>query len=439
MNKMSRRDFMKTGVMGLAGASLTAATPLRLLAQENPVSGSVQIWDFDSTGIDAWVQADKNFAAYFTDKYPQISVNRTTSPWGGYTEKFLTSVAGGAKYDVIYGWGGWRSLFIENNAIQPLDEVVASDSDLNLDDFHDSAKEYVDGKLYGLTWAHMPDFIWYNKTMVEAAGAEDPKELAMRGEWDFDALYNFAKAISTPGDSVPVYGYSFVELGTGGAMGTYSVLLAAMGGKMWNDDFTQSLMNSDENIALWEYVQKFFKEGLSPFPGSGGGLDPNIGFAGQRVGGFNTGPWQIRTAVQDRWRDNFEIGFAPLPKGPGGMHHTVYLNSYYLGAQTQNPELAWAWYKERSFSDVANTMYISVGTGRFPVRKGVPSQKEFAWEDTDVYELITPTMQTYRSSPKEVEFGGLFKTAFDEMVLETRPISAILNQLAEDATALVVG
>lgn len=434
MKTLSRRDFLKASMIGLGGASLAATMPLSLLAQDN---ANVSIWDYDPTGTDVWVQADEAFAAYFADKYPQISIDRTTSPWGGYTEKFLTSIAGGAQYDVVYGWGGWRSLFIENGAIQPIDEVVAADSDLNLDDFYDSAKEYVDGQLYGLTWAHMPDFIWYNKSMVEAAGADDPKELAMQGEWDFDALYNFAKAISTPGDDVPVYGYSFVELGTGNAMSTYSVLLAAMGGTMWNEDFTQSLMNSEENIALWEYVQKFFQEGLSPLPGSGGGLDPNIGFAGQRVGGFNTGPWQIRTAQQEGWRENFDIGFAPLPAGPNGMHHTVYLNSYYLGQNASDPEAAWTWYKERTFSDTANELYIAAGTGRFPIKKDVAAISEYEWEDTDVYELIRPTMETYRSSPKEVEFGALFKTAFDEMVLETRPVSDILNQLAEDATDLV--
>lgn len=437
MKNISRRNFLKTGMAGLGGVAL-AGMPLRLLGQDSAENVTLSIWDYDPTGTDAWVQADRNFAVYFADKYPHISINRTTSPWGGYTEKFLTSVAGGAQYDIVYGWGGWRSLFIENGAIQPLDDIVAADSSFNLDDFYDSAKEYVDGKLYGLTWAHMPDFVWYNRSLVEAAGADDPKELAMRGEWDFDALYNFAKAVSTPGDASPVYGYSFVELGTGNAMGTYSVLLAAMGGQLWNEDFTQSLMNSDENIALWQYIQKFFKEGLSPMPGSGGGLDANIGFAGQRVAGFNTGPWTIRTATQQGWINNFDIGFAPMPAGPGGMHHTVYLNSYYLGRDTQNVEAAWDWYKERSFSPAASTFYLSgVGTGRFPIMKGVASQSEHAWEDTDIYELITPTMESYRSSPREVEFGGLFKTAFDEMVLDTRPIPEILNQLADDATALM--
>ena len=51
------------------------------------------VFDYDPTGADAWVAADEEFVQYFAEKYPNYVVVREQTPWTGFTEKLLTSIA----------------------------------------------------------------------------------------------------------------------------------------------------------------------------------------------------------------------------------------------------------------------------------------------------------------------------------------------------------
>ena len=88
-----------TGTAG-ANGSKNSSGPT---ASANPSTGptnqakpqTINVFDYDSTGIDLWVQADQKFESYFSEKYPNITVKRTKTPFSGYAEALLTAVAGG--------------------------------------------------------------------------------------------------------------------------------------------------------------------------------------------------------------------------------------------------------------------------------------------------------------------------------------------------------
>jgi ABC-type glycerol-3-phosphate transport system substrate-binding protein len=178
-HSLSRRQFLRNTSLVTLGVALTAACAPIAPAQPETSTGQeqveVHIYDYDPTGTDAWVVADQQFTDYFTEKYPNIALVREQAPWTGFTEKLLTSIAGGSKYDVIYGYWQWLPLFIENSVVGPIDELLASDDELTADDFYDYAKETIDGQTFGLAWFISGWLHLYNRTTVAAAGFADPK------------------------------------------------------------------------------------------------------------------------------------------------------------------------------------------------------------------------------------------------------------------------
>lgn len=435
-HSLSRRQFLQHTSMVALGVALTTAcapiAPTQPQTSTEQEQVEVHIYDYDPTGTDAWVVADQQFTEYFTEKYPNIALVRDQAPWTGFTEKLLTSIAGGAKYDVIYGYWQWLPLFIENSVVGPIDEMLASDEELTADDFYDYAKETIDGQTFGLAWFISGWLHWYNRTAVAAAGYADPKESNEAGEWDYDAMYAFAQALTGEQDGEPVYGY---DVSSTRSSSVYTMLAWAWGTDLWNEDFTQSLMNSPENVERWTWIQQFYLEGLSPTPGTG--MAETLGFTTGRSNATMAGQWYTRNIVQDDAPSKFDIGMVPFPQGPAGQFSVAALNSYYFGTAPAHASEAWSWYKERSFSEKGGEIYAPIGGGRFPPRKSIAPAVLYDWEDTEVYEAIRPNLRTYRTSPKESEWTTMWEAAWDEMVLGTRPVNEILDQLAEESTSLV--
>lgn len=438
---LSRRGFLQTVGVGTVGVALAACTPVSPAPVGEQASApaaaqtTTYVFDYDPTGTDAWVAADAEFVKYFTDKYPDIEVIREQAPWTGFTEKLLTSVAGGSKYDVIYGYWEWLPLLRENNVIGPLDDMLAADSEIPPDDFFDYAKELVDNQIYGLAWFISGWLHWYNKSVVQEAGYEEPKAMNAAGAWDYDTWLQFAKDFTTEVDGTPRFGY---DMNATRSPTVYIMLAWANGTEFWNEDFTQSLVNSPENVQVWGWLQQFFQEELSPAPGTGT-QEQAPGFTNGRAVATMAGQWYTRNIVQDGADQAFEIGMVPFPSGPSGQYSVAALNSFYFGSAPENPAAAWTWYKERSFSATAATLYASIGGSRFPSRKSMAPTTLYAWEDTEVYEAVRPMLRTYRTSPKESEWLSLWQAAWDEMVLATRPIEEVLGQLAEESVTLVNG
>ena len=182
------------------------------------------------------------------------------------------------------------------------------------------------------------------------------------GDWDYDAWHQFAKEFTSEQDGVPIYGY---EMGSGRSVSVYVMLAWAWGTEQWNDDFSASIMDNEENVALWKWIQQFYLEGLTPLPGSSTTEQP-ISYTNGRSMATMAGQWYTRTIVQDGAPDLFDIGMVPFPTGPSGQYSVAALNSFYFSSSPGNVDPAWAWYKERSFSEAAASIYAKIGGGRFP-------------------------------------------------------------------------
>jgi multiple sugar transport system substrate-binding protein len=393
----------------------------------------VQVFDYDSTGSDLWVAADKDFEAYFKEKHPNITVKRTTAPFTGFAERLLTSLAGGASYDCIYGYSAWLPQFVSNHAVQPLASFLKQDTGVSEDSFFDYGKDSHKGKTYGLAWYVGAQFPMYNKTEIKKAGLPDPADLDSKGKWDYSALQNLARELTRTGsDSKQVYGIdmSFTNIDS-----TYNAWSRCWGTDVWNSSFTKCLLDSPRNVELWKYIQNFYTNKWTPTPTGVNGSDP---FGIEQVMMTVTGPFYFRTAIQDKVPQRFDIGMTRNPKGAGGQTSVAGVNAYYMG-NGSNPTGGWTWYGERSFSARANKLYLAVGSGRFPVRKSVQPATQYSWEDVSLYNALRRDMFASPISPQESEFEQLYTNTWDEMALKNGSIKTLLTQLTQQADQQLQG
>lgn len=442
---MSAKYIGRRGFLALTGGTVAALTLSACFSDESnstpknigkkfdmTAKQTIEVWDFDATGIDAWVEADTKFDAYFKEKYPNVTVNKTKAGFTGFAEALLTSVAGGKKYDVIYGWAPWLPQFKDNRVVDPLTGYLESDPVVNADSFYDYGKDVLDGEVYGLGWYASAEFMYYNKPAIQAAGAPDPGELDAAGKWDYDAMQSLAETVSTVG-SKPVFGF---DMGVTRGTGDYGAFAKARGTDLWNDDFTGSTLDSKENVELWKWIQNFYKNKWTPLPSQGSGLAESVGFGDQRILMFISGANYFRQAAQQKVNESFEIGLARIPKGSGGQSAVTYVNSYFMGSRGENLGAGWEWYKERTFSDHARELYAATGASRFPVRKDQDPVTVYPFEDAELFKQISEDMYKVPVVNNQAKIDEAFGTAWDKMVLG-ESVEQVLKDLTSTANGLV--
>ena len=139
------------------------------------------------------------------------------------------------------------------------------------------AKSYIDDALYGVPMQYNVQYLYYNKDLFTEAGL-DPENPPTT----LDELREAAIACTDP--SKNQYGY-------------YCEYLWANGGDVINEDATQNLLNSEENIATLEWIQKLATEdGVSPE-----GLtaaDADTMFQSGQLAMYTSGPWNINGLTQ---------------------------------------------------------------------------------------------------------------------------------------------
>ncbi len=437
--QMSRRGFLAAlggtaALAGLSACALNSGSKPKTGPTNLDVEQTINVWDYDPTGIDLWVDADKKFGDYFTAKYPKVKVKRTTTGFQGFAEALLTSVAGGAKYDVIYGWSPWLPQFVKNNVVTPLDDYLKNDGDVSADAFYDYGKDMRGGKLYGLAWYASAEFMYYNRTALKNAGLGDPAQLDAAGQWTFDAFKQLAQAATKSTPNGPVYGF---DMGITRGTGDFSAFSRASGSDLWDTDMKKSLADSPVNVALWTFIQDFYRQKLTPTPSEGSGLNKTLGFGNERIMMMISGANYFRQADQDKVASKFDIGLSRIPKGPGGQSHVSFLNSYYMGAHGDNANGAWAWYKERSFSPKAVELYVATGAGRFPDKKDQKAVTVYPFENAELFEQIRKDMYAVRVIDQEFKFEDLYGAAWDQLALKSGNAQQLLTKLASDANQLI--
>lgn len=256
----------------------------------------------------------------FESKHPNIDVKYEVIS-EQYMDVLKTRLIGGEGPDVFYLDAFEAPALIETGVVEPLDDYVKDDFDV--EDFEkpllDAFK--VDGKTYGFPKDYSTLALFYNKQMLSDAGVEVPKT--------FDEFREAAKKLTKDG----VYGF-----GVAPELARMYWIGESKGGQIVKDD--------KANFASKEVV-----EGLQPIidmhNADKSAVEPKE--VGVTWGGEILGQKKAAMVIEGNWaipflKDTFpdvDYGTAELPTVDGNNATMAYTVAYAMNAASEKKEAAW--------------------------------------------------------------------------------------------------
>ena len=260
--------------------------------------------------------------------------------------------------DIFWFEGMCYPLYCMQERFQPIDDIVDFDSDL-WSDVKDTADKYtLKGQHYVAPVRYVANSILtYDKDMIEAAALDDPYELYLNGEWDWDTWYTmmdeYVKGASGDEERYGVNGWfaNFIFYSTGHTLIEYDkekdIYFSNIDDPNFDraSTFLYNLKKNDLYYADWiGQASDCFKE--------------NILF-------YAMGPWASWDSHTPK--DGSNWGNVPMPKDPQSdtSNITIEVNAYMWIKGSQKADAVKTW------MECAHTAYTD------PVYKEASKEKFF--------------------------------------------------------------
>lgn len=347
--------------------------------EEGQASGELTVWAMGAEG-----EKLPELVKKFEEANPDVTVNVTAVPWDSAHDKFTAAIAAGTTPDVAQVGTTWMGEFVGLDALDAVPDLIDEDK------FFEGAQQttVVNDVSYGVPWYVETRMLYYRTDIAEQAGITGPAE-------DWEGLKDMAKAMQDEGDAT--WGISLQPGGTG-SWQTVLPLMWANGGQVVNDDATEFVFDSPENVEALTYYQSFFEEGIANKAPAQGTTEQD--FVSGKVPMFISGPWMM-AAVEDTsgeadFADKYDVALMPEKESRasfvGGSNLAVFKD-------TKNRDAAW---KLVDFLTEEQTQI-----DWFELTTDLPSV-ESAWDSKEL-----------QADEKLAKFGEQLKTAFAPPAIRT--------------------
>ncbi|HHV09666.1 MAG TPA: extracellular solute-binding protein [Clostridiales bacterium] len=257
-------------------------------------------------GSDTRAERTNKVIELFQQAYPAIKITGEPKPSDSYWDTLATQLAGGDAPDIMQFGGNYPDY---TTYLTPLQDFVGKQLQVSTAEEFDQAPiatGTLGGNLYGICLGTNSLVLFYNKTMLEAAGCPLPPET-----WTWDEMIEYGKEIK---DKLPDGVYPFVDNSVNQA-NYLSYFFRQIDEPLWtSEEKTYATVEGcTEWFKLWEDMRA---EGLIPDIETTAGyaetsVDNSIFVAGQAaIGLFWTN--QL-TSYQGAMTD--ELALATLPTG----------------------------------------------------------------------------------------------------------------------------
>jgi len=358
----------------------------------------------------------KELVAQFNADHPDIQVESVFQPYGDMMTLLQTSIAGKnvpdlAAVDLIF-----LPQLVETGGVEPLDEKIANDASINVDDFYARLAQYdiIGGKRYALPVSTNNMQVIWNKDLFKKAGL-DP-EVAPK---TWEELQMMAEKCQDPANGVVGFEYYTQPVGEG-ITWQFQVWLWAAGGEFLNADNTQAAFNTPEGLKALTFVADMLKgKGSQPGPW---GL-----FGEQKACMQLDGSWLFgyRKDAPFAWN----IALVPAPAGGvsatnvGGEHLFIFSGSPHKDAAWEfakyitSPEIQAQWDQKTGFLPVRQSVAANADYVKW-INETEPRMKPFV--DGMAYAHTRPATAKYN------EVSNAFATEIQKALLgQTTPAEAL--------------
>ncbi len=409
----------------------------------------VNYWLWDNNQLPAY----RACAAEFEKQNPDIKIKITQTGWFDYWNALNTAFVSGTAPDVITDHLARYPEFIQNNLLVDLAPLIARDKVPTNIYLGDLVKVWGrNGKQFGLPKDWDTIGIVYNKAMLEKAGIDpqslfaldwNPKDGGSFGQvlakLTVDA--NGKTALDAGFDPKNVKQYGLLVNGSVDGYGQveWSHFAVSNGFKFNDGPWANHLNYDDPKLAeAIQWIADMMKKGIIVPAANARQAGENGLFAAQKGALALTGDWSVRWYKEN---SKFDIGFAPLPKGPVGRRSMFngLADSIWVGSKHQ--EEAWKWVR---FLASPEAQKIVAGYG--VVFPAVPEATEIAkakmaQQGTDVSAFVeeaTDPQATFLFpiTDHASDVDRIMRAAFDAIYLNGADAATTLKAASQEVNAL---
>ena len=204
-----------------------------------------------------------------------ITIEMDVMPWATFNEKLPAAIAAGNAPDFVLCSSGYYAPYVEAGSFQDVSDFYEL-PEVNADDFDKNVVDllYYDDVCVGVPMQMVSHYFYWDKDLYEAAGLdpESPPET-------FEELVENAKLLTDKSKNQ----YGFCVPVNNNVTAQYTMY--AYGGGYVNEDETEAVFNSEENVKAFETLKTLYE--CSPKDS-----DDNTYISGQ-LAQFINGPWII--------------------------------------------------------------------------------------------------------------------------------------------------
>lgn len=353
----------------------------------------------------------------FEAENPGIKVNAVSHEWGELHDKVLVSANSNALPDVARCDIAWLPEFQKMGILTALDEEMPDFDEVSgqlLDSAMSTAQ--IGGHYYGLALNTNSKIVFYNTSMLEAAGVEVP---ATMDEW-----VEAVKALSGENENgQQVWGWNEPAL----AGWNICPFIWSFGGALTNEDQTVATgyINGPATVKAVETFAQLVQSGaITGF--NSGDIPMTDGFGTGRYAMMLEGPW--KSAELAGAYPDVAYGTAPIPAGEGGSISVLGGEDIAM-FNTANQEAAWK-FMQFMTSEYAETEMAKCG--QIPVN--VAALESDTVKNAD-YAPFIEAIQTAKARPTVAAWSEMdngLQVALTAVVSGEKTAQEALDELAAE-------
>ena len=358
----------------------------------------------------------------FEAENPGIKVNAVSHEWAELHDKVLVSANSNALPDVARCDIAWLPEFQKMGILVALDEEMPDFDEISgqlLDSAMSTAQ--IGGHYYGLALNTNSKIVFYNTSMLEAAGIEVP---ATMDEW-----VEAVKALSGENENgQQVWGWNEPAL----AGWNICPFIWSFGGALTNEDQTVATgyINGPATVKAVETFAQLVQDGaITGF--NSGDIPMTDGFGTGRYAMMLEGPW--KSAELAGAYPDVAYGTAPIPAGEGGSVSVLGGEDIAM-FNTANQEAAWK-FMQFMTSEFAETEMAKCG--QISVNKAALESDTVKNAD---YAPFIDAIQTARARPTVAAWSEMdngLQVALTAVVNGEKTAQEALDELAAEWDALL--
>ncbi|MGF7146080.1 multiple sugar transport system substrate-binding protein [Anaerotaenia torta] len=279
----------------------------------------------------------------FIAAYPEITVEIDEAPWGDFTKKITTQIAGGNAPDIWFQENAAVLGYGAMGAAEDLTPYIARD--LNTADYSSALFSAQDGdKVWGAPHGGNPIALAYNKDLFDEAGIPYPTD-----SWTYEDMINAAKELTKDKDgdgTTDVYG---MITGFGITDGWFPWIKSA-GGQALDETKTKAVFNDEKSLkGITEWFNTVNTYKVSPSRAAMNELGGSAQLFGNGMGAMMFLQYSQGATVLNVNFPDLNYDTVKIPSGFDGSPRVVpnICNSWiiYSKAKAENKEAAWTFLK----------------------------------------------------------------------------------------------